>query len=53
MIIMTTFMFGMYGAMDLRPQLFENMLGYPRLTTGLVMVTRGFCTMFSMYLAGQ
>lgn len=53
MIIMGTFMFAMYGAMALRPQLLETMLGYSTLTTGLVMVPRGIGTMISMYLAGH
>ena len=52
-LIFATFMFGMYGAMALRPQLLETLLGYPTLTTGLVMMPRGFGTMASMQIAGR
>lgn len=52
-LIFATFMFGMYGAMALRPQLLESMLNYPTLTTGLVMMPRGFGTMASMQIAGR
>ena len=51
-LIFATVMFGMYGAMALRPQLLERFLDYPTLTTGLVMMPRGVGTMISMQIAG-
>lgn len=52
-LMISVFMFGMYGAMALRPQLLESILDYPTLTTGLVMMPRGFGTIVSMQIAGH
>ena len=52
-LMFAAFMFGMYGALALRPQMLESLLGYPALTTGLVLAPRGFGSMASMFVAGR
>lgn len=44
---------GLYGCMVLQPILLEDILGYPTLSTGLLMAPRGFASMFSMMLVGK
>lgn len=53
LLIFAAFVFGLYGSMALRPQLLESMLGYPTLTTGLVLAPRGLGAMLTMHFAGQ
>ena len=52
-LILATFMFSMYGALDLQPTMLEKMLDYPALTAGLVLAPRGAGAMVSMFLAGR
>ncbi|WP_158227093.1 MDR family MFS transporter [Mangrovitalea sediminis] len=52
-LILATFMFSMYGALALQPQMLESLLGYPALTTGIVLAPRGVGAMVSMFLAGR
>ena len=52
-LILAAFMFSMYGALDLQPQMLEHLYGYPTLTTGLVLAPRGLGSMVSMFLAGR
>jgi DHA2 family multidrug resistance protein len=52
-LILATFMFSMYGALDLQPLMLEHLYGYPTLTTGLVLAPRGIGSMISMFLAGR
>ena len=44
---------GMYGSMVLQPILLESLLGYPIMTTGIVMAPRGVFSAISMFLAGR
>lgn len=44
---------GMYGALVIQPILLESLLGYPILTTGLVMAPRGIATAFMMLFVGR
>ena len=44
---------GMYGAMVIQPILLETLLGYPIITTGLVMAPRGIASALSMLLVGK
>ncbi len=52
-LILATFMFSMYGVLDLQPLMLETSLGYPAFTTGLVLAPRGVASMASMFLAGR
>jgi len=52
-LILATFMFSMYGVLDLQPIMLESLLGYPAFTTGLVLAPRGIASMVSMFLAGR
>jgi len=49
------FMIGltMFSGLALLPPLLQNLLGYPVMTTGLVMAPRGIGTMVSMILVGR
>jgi DHA2 family multidrug resistance protein len=42
-----------FATMALLPQLAQNLLGYPVLTTGIVMVPRGVGTLLSMFIVGR
>ena len=42
-----------FATMALLPQLAQNLLGYPVLTTGLTMVPRGFGTLIAMFVVGR
>jgi MFS transporter, DHA2 family, multidrug resistance protein len=44
---------GMYGGMVIQPILLERLLGYPIVTTGLVMAPRGIATGISMLIVGR
>lgn len=52
-LILATFMFSMYGVLDLQPLMLESSLGYPAFETGLVLAPRGLGSMVSMFLAGR
>ncbi|HET7588206.1 MAG TPA: DHA2 family efflux MFS transporter permease subunit [Gammaproteobacteria bacterium] len=43
----------MYGTLVLQPLLLEGLLGYPVLTTGIVMAPRGVASAISMFLVGR
>ncbi|HJU20105.1 MAG TPA: DHA2 family efflux MFS transporter permease subunit [Stellaceae bacterium] len=43
----------LYGSMTLLPTMLQDLLGYPVLTTGLVMVPRGVGTMIAMFLVAR
>jgi DHA2 family multidrug resistance protein len=43
----------MYGTLVLQPMLFEDLLNYPVLTTGLVMAPRGISSMIGMFIVGR
>jgi DHA2 family multidrug resistance protein len=43
----------LYGSMTLLPTMLQDLLGYPVLTTGLVMVPRGLGTMIAMFLVAR
>ena len=44
---------GMFGALVIQPILLESLLGYPILTTGLVMAPRGIATAVMMIFVGR
>jgi len=52
-LIFSVFMFSMYGMITLRPMLIETLLGYPALTTGLIMAPRGLASMAGMFLVSR
>jgi DHA2 family multidrug resistance protein len=52
-LILATFMFSMYGVLELQPLMLESSLGYPAFKTGLVLAPRGAASMLSMFLAGR
>lgn len=52
-LIFTVFMFSLYGMITLRPMLIESLLGYPALTTGLIMAPRGLASMAGMFLVSR
>jgi MFS transporter, DHA2 family, multidrug resistance protein len=52
-LIMALLGLGLNGSMVLQPQLLESMLGYPILTTGIVMAPRGIATAIAMIVVGR
>jgi DHA2 family multidrug resistance protein len=52
-LIMLTMGLGMYGGLVLQPILLEGLLGYPIVTTGMVMAPRGIATAISMMVVGR
>jgi MFS transporter, DHA2 family, multidrug resistance protein len=44
---------GMYGGLVLQPILLEGLLGYPIVTTGIVMAPRGIATALTMVFVGR
>ncbi len=52
-LLLSTFMFCMYGMLALQPQMLETIFGYPTFTTGLVQAPRGAGSMLAMFLAGH
>ncbi|HKJ09994.1 MAG TPA: DHA2 family efflux MFS transporter permease subunit [Gammaproteobacteria bacterium] len=52
-LILTIFMFSMFGVLALQPMMLESLLNYPAFTTGLVLAPRGLASMLSMFLAGR
>lgn len=49
----TAFMFSMYGALQLQPQLVESLLNYPVFTAGLVLAPRGISSALAMFTVGR
>lgn len=43
----------LYGTLVMQPLMLEGLLGYPVLTTGLVMAPRGLASAISMFLVGR
>lgn len=52
-LVMLTMGFGMYGGLVLQPILLEGLLGYPIITTGLIMAPRGIATAITMMFVGR
>lgn len=52
-LLIAVFGLGLYGTALVQPLLLEGLLGYPALTTGLVMAPRGLASMLSMMLVGR
>jgi MFS transporter, DHA2 family, multidrug resistance protein len=51
--IMLSMGLGMYGGLVLQPILLEGLLGYPIVTTGIVMAPRGIATAITMMFVGR
>jgi DHA2 family multidrug resistance protein len=52
-LIMGAMGLGMYGGLVLQPILLEGLLGYPIVTTGIVMAPRGIATAITMMFVGR
>lgn len=52
-LIMAAMGLGMFGGLVLQPILLEGLLGYPIVTTGLVMAPRGIATAITMMFVGR
>jgi DHA2 family multidrug resistance protein len=52
-LIMAVMGLGMFGGLVLQPILLEGLLGYPIITTGIVMAPRGIATAISMMFVGR
>jgi len=52
-LMMAVMGLGMFGALVLQPILLENLLGYPIITTGIVMAPRGLASAVSMIIVGR
>ena len=52
-LLMSSMGLGMFGGMVLLPILLEGLLGYPIVTTGLVMAPRGVATAIAMLIVGR
>jgi MFS transporter, DHA2 family, multidrug resistance protein len=52
-LVMGAMGLGLFGGLVLQPILLEGLLGYPIVTTGLVMAPRGIATAISMMAAGR
>ena len=52
-LIMGSMGLGMYGGLVLQPILLEGLLGYPIVTTGIVMAPRGIATAITMMFVGR
>ena len=44
---------GLFGSMLLQPLMLEGLMGYPTITTGLLLAPRGLASMLSMVLVGR
>jgi MFS transporter, DHA2 family, multidrug resistance protein len=51
--IMSAMGLGMFGGLVLQPILLEGLLGYPIVTTGIVMAPRGIATAIAMIIVGR
>ncbi|HZQ60254.1 MAG TPA: DHA2 family efflux MFS transporter permease subunit [Casimicrobiaceae bacterium] len=52
-LVMLALGLGMFGGLVLQPILLEGLLGYPIVTTGIVMAPRGIATAISMVIVGK
>ncbi|HET8552344.1 MAG TPA: DHA2 family efflux MFS transporter permease subunit [Gammaproteobacteria bacterium] len=52
-LLITALGLAMYGTLVLQPLLLEGLLGYPVLTTGIVMAPRGIASAISMFMVGK
>jgi DHA2 family multidrug resistance protein len=52
-LVMAAMGLGLFGGLVLQPILLEGLLGYPIVTTGLVMAPRGIATAISMMIVGR
>lgn len=52
-LIMASMGLGMFGGLVLQPILLEGLLGYPIITTGIVMAPRGIATAVAMMFVGR
>jgi len=52
-LMMTLTGLGIFGGMVLQPILLENLMGYPIVTTGLVMAPRGIASAATMMIVGK
>ncbi|HET6726163.1 MAG TPA: DHA2 family efflux MFS transporter permease subunit [Gammaproteobacteria bacterium] len=52
-LLMMALGLAMYGTLVLQPLLLEGLLGYPVLTTGIVMAPRGLASAISMFMVGK
>ncbi len=52
-VLIGTMGMGMFGGLVLQPILLEGLLGYPIVTTGIVMAPRGLATAVTMILVGR
>jgi DHA2 family multidrug resistance protein len=52
-LVMAAMGLGLFGGLVLQPILLEGLLGYPIVTTGLVMAPRGIATAISMMVVGR
>jgi DHA2 family multidrug resistance protein len=52
-LMMASMGLGMFGGLVLQPILLEGLLGYPIVTTGIVMAPRGIATAISMIVVGR
>lgn len=52
-LLITALGLAMYGTLVLQPLLLENLLGYPVLTTGIVMAPRGVASAIGMFLVSR
>ncbi len=51
--LLAVFGLGLFGTLILQPMMLESLMGYPSLTTGLVIAPRGLASMISMMLVGK
>ena len=52
-LVMAALGLGLFGGLVMQPILLEGLLGYPIVTTGLVMAPRGVATAIAMVVAGK
>jgi len=52
-LLLAVFGLGLFGTMMLQPLMLENLLGYPTVTTGLILAPRGLASMVSMMIVGR
>ena len=52
-LVMLALGLGMFGGLVVQPILLEGLLGYPIVTTGIVMAPRGIATAISMIIVGR
>ena len=52
-LLLSTFMFSLYGMLALQPQMLEKLFGYPTFATGLVLAPRGVAAATAMFITGR